>query len=376
MAYEAADGKILVREVSYNETEKKFNTRDIGAVEIPVGKIKNLRAADVSDGFNWLLLSSKTRGGLWNLATGERKIYVRGFTGGVVADDGGGVADFPKLNETQHSLVLLNPNNDTVVPIRELPEKGARQHGRFVLLRSSLKEKKEEKKGTPNPLADEESEGLGLRQGVRFELKDFIQDKIIWARDFPKEAPEFSFDEFSGRLIFYWRLGGEAGKAKLKESAELQAKAAALGNKADDYLVEIVDAFAQKTIGMLLLETGQGSFDVGLGLSEGDWLVLRDSEDRVLVYSIKDGDLRHRFFGGQAAVNPKKNQIAVENFPGEVALYNLDTGNREARFVIQGSAAFVRFNLDGNKLFVLSDAQSVYAFDLKKLAAQTTAQAN
>ncbi len=104
--------------------------------------------------------------------------------------------------------------------------------------------------------------------------------------------------------------------------------------------------------------------------------MLHDSEGRVLVYSIKDGNLRHRFFGGKAAINPKKNQIAVENFPGEVTLYDLDTGDRQINFVISGGATFVRFNFDGNKLFVLSDTQSVYAFDLSKLTSKTTAQAN
>jgi hypothetical protein len=154
----------------------------------------------------------------------------------------------------------------------------------------------------------------------------------------------------------------------------MQAKVTALGNKADDYLVEIVDAFAQKTVGMMLLETGQGSFDVGAGLSEAKWLVLRDSEGRVLVYSITDGELRHRFFGSNAAINPKKNQLAVENFLGEVTLYDLDTGERQANFVIDANAALVRFIFDGNKLFILSAAQSAYTFDLNKLATRIAAQ--
>ncbi|HEX8144673.1 MAG TPA: M48 family metalloprotease [Pyrinomonadaceae bacterium] len=375
MAYESMDGKIVIREVAYNEAEKKFDTRDVGTVEIPVGSISNLNVAEVSDNYSWLLLSSKTRGGLWNLETGLRRMYMRGFKGSVLSNDGSSVGDFPKFGETQHSLVLLNPREDTVVALRELPEKGTRQYGRFVLLRRSLKEKGAESVNAPSLADDEEAESFGLRREVRFELKDLIQDKVIWSRDFPKEVPQFSFDAFSGRLIFYWRLGSEAGAAKLKETPALQAKAEALGDKANDYLLEIVDAFAQKTVGQILLETGNGSFDVGAGLSEGDWLVLHDSQGRVLLYSIRDGELRHRFFGGQAAINPKKNQLAVQNFPGEVSLYDLDTGDRQARFVINGSAAFVRFNLEGNKLFILSDAQSAYAFDLNKVAAQTAAQA-
>jgi hypothetical protein len=55
-----------------------------------------------------------------------------------------------------------------------------------------------------------------------------------------------------------------------------------------------------------------------------------------------------------------------------VAIYDLDTGDRSANFVIGGNAAFFRFNLEGDKLFVLSDAQYVYAFDLNKVAAPKT----
>ncbi|HLL77120.1 MAG TPA: hypothetical protein VK421_17845, partial [Pyrinomonadaceae bacterium] len=375
-AYESVNGKILLREVSYNEGTKQLDGRDAGTVDIPVGSISGLRAADVSNNFNWLALSSKTRGGMWDLGTGERKLHVRGFRGSLVADDGMCVVDVPGLGDSPHGLVVLKASDGSAFLFRELPERAARQHGRFVLTRSPLKEKekKDDKKNAP-ALAETEDDG-GLQRDVRFELREFIQDKVLWSRDFQKEAPEYSFDEFSGRLTFYYRLGGEAGKAKLKETPELQARAASLGNKGDDYLVEIVDAFAQKTVGMMLLETGKGSFDVGRALSEGDWLVLRDSEGRVLVYSIKDGALRHRFFGKNAAVNPKKNQLAVENLPGEVSLYDLDTGARQTHFVVSGGAALVRFNLEGDRLFVLSNTQSAYAFDLNKTAPKTTARTN
>ena len=230
----------------------------------------------------------------------------------------------------------MNPLNNKVAALSELPEIGARQHGRFLLSRRSLKEKKDEDKSDLS--ADNDSDKFDLRQNVRLEVKDIVQDKTIWSRDFPQEMPRFSFDEFSGRLFFYWNLGRETGQAKLKESAELQAKASALGDTFNDYLVEIVDAFTQKTVGVILLETGNGSFNIGKGLSEGDWLVLHDSKGRVLVYSIKEGELRHRFFGGNAVISPKKNQIAVENLSGEVALYDLETGDRQAIMRSDGEA--------------------------------------
>ena len=377
-AYESIGGEILLREASYDDEAKRFDLKDVSTVDIPVGPVKGLAVSEVSDDFGWLLLSSKTRGGLWSLKTGERKVYVRGFRGAVTANDGGAVGDFPKLGDVPHSLVLINGQSGEMGALRELPEKGARQYGRFVLVRKSLRpDGKPSKESVLGAIlrGEQPDDDFVLRREVRFELKDIVRDKVIWTRDFAKQAPEFSFDAYSGRLIFYWRLGSEVGKAKLKESAELRAKADALGNKADDYLVEVVDAFSQQTVGTMLLETGRGSFHVGRGLSEGDRLVLHDSEGRVLIYSLKTGELRHRFFGDTAAVNPRRNQVAVENFPGEVTLYDLDTGDLKANLRINGSAAFVRFNLDGNRLFVLSDAQTAYAFDLDKLAAASSSPA-
>src|SRR5262249_12650227 len=191
-----------------------------------------------------------------------------------------------------------------------------------------------------------------------------------------KDAPEYSFDAYSGRLVFYWSLGTEVGKAKLKESPALQAKAAALDNKDDDYLVEVIDAFAQKTVATLLLDTGRGSFDIGDALSEGNWLILHDSHKRVLVYSIKDGELHHRFFGSSAAINPRKGRTALEISAGETTLYVLERGHREGGIIINGSPAFVSFNLEGDKLFVLSETQSAYVFDVNKLAAKQAAPLN
>jgi hypothetical protein len=334
------------------------------------------------------MMSSKTRGGLWNLETGERKVFVRGFRGAVVAETGAAIGAFPPFQGTPYSLVWMNGNSNEVVPVRELPADGASQYGRFVLLRRSLKEKdgaakkdnqkKDSKEdGSKADQNEEDASGPNLSQEVKFELKDLVQDKVIWTRDFAKQAPRYSFDEASGRLIFYWSLGSETGKAKLAEMPELQAKAnSSMGDKASDYLIEVIDAFAQKTVGALLIETGRGSFYVSTGLSEGNWLVLYDSEDRVLVFSLADGSLRQRFFGKNAALNAQKNQLAVENFPGEIALYNLNTGEAETNFIIGGKASFVRFNLEGTKMFVLSDAQSAYAFDLSKTKLPAAAAQN
>ena len=385
MVFELASGNVRVSKVEYDPVEKYFKSTPIGTIEIPVGSMRRLSAANVSDNMEWLAVSSKTRGAIWDLSSGERKMHVRGFRGAIIAPNGKAIGDFPPYAPANHSLVFMNGATNEVTPLREIPEKGARQYGRFVMLRQSLKQAKEpestdpkdskdkkEKEGdkpavvvaAPSEFSDENS----LAREVRFELRDVVNDKLVWSKEFPKQAPKFFFDDYSGRLIFYWDLGSEAGKARLKDEPALAERARQLGNKDDDYIVEVFDAFAGKSVGVLLLETGQGSFDIESGFSEGNWLVLHDDNNRVLIYSIKEGELRHRFFGANAAMNPSRQQVIVENYPGELTMYDLETGNPQSRLRFKTGAAFVRFSLDGKKLMVLTSGQVAYAFDTDRMS--------
>ena len=70
-------------------------------------------------------------------------MYVRGFRGAIVAPNGTAIGDFPRFEPVNHSLVFMNAPTNEANPLREIPEKGARQYGRFVMVRQSLKAPKE-----------------------------------------------------------------------------------------------------------------------------------------------------------------------------------------------------------------------------------------
>jgi hypothetical protein len=373
IVFERASGSVSVSQAKYDATEKTFRTTEVGRIDIPVGSMRRLYVANVSDDMRWLVVSSKTRGAIWDLTTGERKMFLRGLRGAIIAPNGSAIAEFPKYESVKHSIVWLDATKRQWVSLREIPDKGARQHGRFVIVRRPLKAPKETKEKEGENLKGvvvKESEEELLNREVAFELRDAINDRLVWSKEFKKEAPRFFFDDYSGRLIFYWNLGSDAGKTRLKEDPALVERARQMGSKDDDYLVEVYDAFAAKSVGALLLETGKGSFDIESGFSEANWLVLHDDNNRVLIYSINDGVLRHRFFGANAAMNPSRNQVIVENYPGELTLYDLATGNSQARLRFKTPAAFVRFSLDGKKLLVLTSGQVAHAFEIDRLVAK------
>jgi hypothetical protein len=371
VVFESINGQVMLSEYSYDENSKMLKWQTVDKIEIPTAPVSQVATAEVSGNAQWLAVSSKTRGAIWNLQTGERKMFVRGFRSVLLADNGDGLVDFPKYRESPRSLVVLKPATNETQPYTEVSDRGVNQYGRFILIRKSLNEPKAQNndKDKPRKSQQEQEEAAenSLEKAVRFELKNVLDGKLVFTRDFPKEAPQFFFDSYSGRLILYWMLGSDVGKARLKEDSALAARAKALGNKDDDYLMEIVDCFAGKTVGTMLVETGKGSFSIDDGLSDGNWLILHDSENRVLAYSITDGNLRQRFFGTEATINAARDLIVVQNYPGELTFYSLTTGDIQNHLTVSNSAVFMRLSFDGQRLFVLSDQQAAYSFDVEKL---------
>ncbi len=372
MAFESVSGKILLRKFSEQEIKNKENGADIADVDLPSSPLTRFQGSGVSDDLKWLMLSTKTRGGMWSLDTGERKMFTRGFWGGIVDGRGNGVAQFDTYGTDKAMLALLTASNGAATAIREIPESGVRQHGRFLLTRTKIKTQKEPERDefearAANELPHSVREEIKLTSNVTFELKDFIDNKVIWTRDFKGAVPRHTFHSYSGRLMLYWPLSSEIGKARVKEDPTLKSKADALGNKAGDTMVEVIDAFEGKSIATVFIESGNGSFRVNSGQSERDWLAMYDSEGRVLVFSLKTGDLRHRFFGVDMALNPTRDLLLIEDFLGNVTVHDLDSGGKVSELNLDSGVVFSRFNLAGDRLLMISENQTAYAFDVDRM---------
>ncbi|MCB1025505.1 MAG: M48 family metalloprotease [Acidobacteria bacterium] len=364
LAVEGSSGKILFREVSYNEAEKKIDLSPLGETEIPAGYLSSLAAAEVSDNFKWLAFSSRSRGGIWNIQDGDRKMFVRGFENIALDDDGLGLGEFPKDDEVPASLALMNSGERSITVINDSLGAGDSLSGTFLVTRKSLKAK-DEGKDPKNALENQEDE-RGLYENVRLEVKDLFTNSTVWTRNFPGAVPRYVFDKRSSRLVMYWDIESKEASAILDANPDLKKRADRLDDKEGDYLVEVVDARLNKSLGWLLVETGKGSFKISEGRSQKDWVTFYDSEDRLLIYSLSSGEILQRYFAGYAVLNGERGQVAVENFPGQVSIYDIQTGDEKASFVFNGDVSFMRFSNDGDKMVVVTDSQTVYTFDLER----------
>jgi WD40 repeat protein len=159
-------------------------------------------------------------------------------------------------------------------------------------------------------------------------------------------------------------LKDEAARLEIKSDARLSQQMASMKEKEGDYLVQILNAQTGSELGNLLIETGKGSFRLSSVLASGDWIVVADTQNRVLVYSLKTGQLTGRAFGGYATVSPATNLLCVENETGKLALYYLKGMEKRDEFVFSSPISMLRFSPDGQRLFVLTSNQTAYLLNV------------
>ncbi len=138
--------------------------------------------------------------------------------------------------------------------------------------------------------------------------------------------------------------------------------------KEGDYLLQTLDARTGRQTGALLVETGKGSFRVAGVASAGDLLLISDTENRVLVYSLADGEQKGRFFGGSPAASKAAGLLSVENERGQLAVYDLATMAKRDQFTFTSPVSLTRFSPDGKRLFVLTANQTAYVLNMEPTA--------
>lgn len=333
--YEWATGKTLAR---------VFLTRN------PLGR---LRAIALSPNMRWLAVSERTRGAVWDLTTGGEQLF-RGFRGAYLSDDGFFYADFPKEELVNRSIVKTDVNMKQVVTTKTVEEAHATQFGRYLLVTKA------------------NNKDTSLRENVTVELRDIPSGQWLWSKSFPKEAPGMWTNAADGTLVFFWAVSSSTAKAEIKSDAGITHRLSSLREKEGVYFLEVLEAQSGDVKGKLLIETGKGSFRIGSVFATGDWLVITDTQNRVLIYSLSTGEQKAHMFGSRGAVARNRGLLAVENEAGKVALYDLATLTKLDEFVFSSPVLLARFGPDEKRLFILTANQTIYFLDVSDLQKTTT----
>lgn len=319
--------------------------------------IGRLRASHLSADMRWLALSSRSRGGVWNLDKGEARLYLRGFQGAFVSDQGFFFGDFPKYETAERNVAKFNLRGDDITPGPKIEAGSARQLGQYMVEFKSAKGDKDDA-----PPRD--------WRNLTMEILDSRTMTSLWSRPYPKEGPVFWGAPQYGTAVLLWSAQSETATAQIKSDPQLTKQLAAIKEKEGNYLLEVADITNGNSLGKLLIDTGKGSFRLKNVFAAGDWVVVSDTQNRVLIYSLKTGESKGRVFGGFGTVALSTGLLCVENEIGKVAFYSLSTMEKVDEMVFSSPIAMLQFSSDGQRLFVLTSDQTVYLLDASSLASK------
>lgn len=335
-----------------------------GTTILSNASLGRLRVAEVSPDLNWLALSGRSRGGVWNLGKGEGVLALRNFQGGHVSDDGLFFGDFPKTDEVERNIAKFNLGSGDAVSGPKIESNSSNQFGRYLY---TVKPAKAE--AAKSSESDEQKVDPRLFwRNVVVEMFDARTMQSLWSNPFPKEAPRTWIAPDHNTVALVWDVSTDAAKAEIAADPRLTQLLAKMKEKQGDYFLKILDAQTGNEIGKLLIETGKGSFRIDNIFAAGDSVIMADTRNRVLVYSLATGEQKGRVFGGYATVSPVSKLLCVENETGKIALYDLESMEKRDEFSFSSPISMLRFSRDGSRLFVLTIAQTVYILDVSTLS--------
>jgi hypothetical protein len=331
---------------------------------LPRSPLARLESVAVAPKVRTIAMSVRSRGAVWDLTSGERLFYVRGFHGAFF-DAGALFFDFFPVNQASlhpvkgqsdrdvHRLEAEEPGdslaradlaNHSIVPIREM-KKHTRVHQFGSVIITWAPENEDE------PL-----------KHLTLEARDARTDGSLWSRHYAKGFPQIEGSSAGDTAVFSWYLGTQGAKEELRDDSETRKLVDSVKETEGSYLVEIVDLGSGKALAKFPIETGRASFRASYFLAAGSTLLMLDDQRRVHLYSYK-GTRIGTLFGGAATLSPE-GAVAVEREPGRLELYG-GTDLRQGDELTFGSGvAFFGFTTDGKNLVVVTDDQTVFVIDV------------
>ena len=344
------------------------NDQLIGEVNLPESRFGSLRTVSVSPDLNWVAVSDKSRGSVWSLYSGERYFYVQGFRGAFFDRDGKVYADFAKTKEMKRQVAVMDLRSREIATGRNLESPNTRQFGKYLFtIIGEVKPKKSEDETKENPAGmSENPDDYFVGKNGTMEVRDIRSGDLLWSRKFSDEMPGRYFNARKDNITFAWRLKSNFAKETINKDEALRKMVSEMGIKSGDYFVQVVEAETGKILGQTLIETGEGSFQIRNFSADGDWLAVTDSRNRVLFYSLAENKLKHRFFGSNVTVSSESNLAAIENFAGQIVIYDLQTADKINEMNFKTDVIFAQFDKYGKKLFVLTADQESFIFEAAK----------
>ncbi|HEX7286546.1 MAG TPA: WD40 repeat domain-containing protein, partial [Candidatus Angelobacter sp.] len=330
----------------YSKTDKKL----VGSLRLPESRLARAKTSVFSRDGKWLALSEGSRGGLWKLETGERAFLALSFDGALF-ENGQLITKFAKAEPNPSRVFQFDLNNlgnkklyDADIEAK-FPKARSWQWGNLLIVLHPEKEKQDL-----------------LAGHTILEVHDVHDNNLLWQRKLHHGIPRFFYSpEALTLLVSDW----EGIKEAANDDPALRARLSKMDDKQDAYLLQAFEPKTGKLLGSVVVDTGKLSFRVTSGYLVGDKVFVGDSNNRTLVYSLKDGEQKGALIGHAVTASATGDQVLIENENGVADLYDTATMQPLNHYNFSARVVEADFVSDGSLLVLTSD-QSVYQIDPQK----------
>ena len=325
---ENADGGVLLRKLIDDGTPHQ-------SALLPLSPLSGHQHTAISADGRYLALSTRTRAGVYDLATGRRLLLSRQFNSALFAPDNTLYVERPKIDKQERGVWHFTITPPTAT------EPTYKEDDNTHLSESILQEWKPSGK-TPIDLI----------------VHDVRDNSVLWRRTFPGGEPAHTYNLIPGQTIFSFPLKAENAKELLKSEPALATQANAIKNKDSGRIIQVVDNATGKALQQTVLEVPL-SYEGVSGINiVGPTLYLTSNDNRTMVYTFTTGTQLRQIFGYVAALDAKSGRICVINRSDEAMVYSPE-GDQVATFRTGSPLRFAIFQQDGNRLTLLTADQKV-----------------
>ena len=349
-ASERLDGEIGLYHVA--NPEQKV------VLQLPLGKLGNLRTFTGSPDLKWLAISTRTRGGIWDLDSNKRVFHIRAFQSAFYNSNGNFFMDFPEFEKHGREMGVLSPVT-LQTKGRPIDKDDDVTFFGDVYLRTKHNDK-----------------NRNARRNFDLDVLDMTTGKLLWSRSFPKQGPWVSGSVTSGKMLFVWNAKADGLRAELAQDHKLQERWTKENPGDADYFLEVLNARDGTVAGGAVVHTGRYSFEPEHEFAMGDWVVVTDNRNRVLLYSASIGEQKARWFGYNPQISRNGDRLCLSNGRGHLVVYDLRSLKPIADYFFPSRISANLFSGDGKRLFVLTNDQTAFTLDISSASALTVAAKN
>lgn len=308
--------------------------------QLPLGKLGGLQTVAASTDLKFLAISSRTRGGIWNLEANDRVVHLRAFQSAYYAPNVSFFLDFPSFEKAGREMVVASPVSRQAKS-RPVDKDDDITFFGDVLFRVKYADKNH-----------------GSHRNYELDALDIVDQKPLWSRDFPKSGPTISGSASSGKVVFLWTAHTDGVRDEAARDPKLQALWDQARPKDGNYLLEAFDRRDGSLAGAAILLTGNRSYTPESVKAVGDWIVVEDNRNRVLLYFLSTGEQVARWFGDRPQISRNGQRLCLANGRGHLIVYDLQSLKQIEDLYFGDAISAHLFSEDGSKLFVLTNDQT------------------